>query len=418
MARNEKMEIKMKKQIDELMKSVGCDKFPERYKEIYDDAMREFESYGCELLNPDYYDKIGEKYNILVKYRDIYKKAAEEICKSKDLSAFLALLCYALKDRQHAISEGYELAPLKSPDGKPNLAYDMITGLAICSLVPYAYEKMKSMGLPDEIITSSLRLFEEGIDKYADCHNGTFGYEHLGWYQLAIEGRLFRVGRLEIEPCSSFGAKALVFENGKGEHIALADGLTLHEEGFPLGSRGYEDDLDSFEANIFETETLWKGHAFNAKGYVEREEVILAKDEWTKVLTPKDKAINLHIPSGGSFSKEVLDDTIKEIKNFMKEYFPQVDYKAFVCHSWIIDTQLEELLGQDSNIVKFGKRFQRLAMKSDGRGVFHFVFYHPSFDYDPVISELPENTRLEKAIKNHYLNNKAIYEMYGYFLAK
>ena len=408
----------MKKAIDELMKSVGCDKFPERFRNIYDDAMQDFYANGCNLTNPDYYDEIGDKYNILVKYRDVYKKAAEEVSKNEDLSAFLHLLCYALKDRQSAMHDGYELNSPKSTDGKHNLAYDMITGLAICSLVPYSYDKLKSMGLPDDVIISSMRLFEEGIDKYREKHNGAYGYDLLGWYQLAIDGRLFRVGRLEIEPCSSFGANAIVFGNSKGEQIALADDLLLHEDGFPLGSRGYEDDIGSFTAKITETKTHWKGYPFNSKGYVQKEEISLSKDEWEIVLSPKDKAINLHIPSGGSFSKEVLDDTIKEIKNFMKEYFPQVDYKAFVCHSWIIDTQLEELLGQDSNIVKFGKRFQRLAMKSDGRGVFHFVFYHPSFDYDPVISELPENTRLEKAIKNHYLNNKAIYEMYGYFLAK
>jgi hypothetical protein len=108
-----------------------------------------------------------------------------------------------------------------------------------------------------------------------------------------------------------------------------------------------------------------------------------------------------------------VDATLRETKAFLRDYFPEFSYKAFVCGSWLLDPQLETLLGRDANIVKFGKRFARLTAKSAGNGVFNFVFKKPNTDFD--IRDLPESTRLERALKEHYLNGKAIYEMYGYF---
>ena len=54
-----------------------------------------------------------------------------------------------------------------------------------------------------------------------------------------------------------------------------------------------------------------------------------------------------------------------------------------------------------------------LILCGEFNGVFNFVFKKPNNDFD--IRDLPETTRLERALKAHYLGGKAIYEMYGYF---
>ena len=53
-------------------------------------------------------------------------------------------------------------------------------------------------------------------------------------------------------------------------------------------------------------------------------------------------------------------------------------------------------------------------MKSAGQAVFYFVYQAPS---GTVLTPdaLPENTRLERAIKAHYQSGKVVYEMFGYF---
>ena len=61
---------------------------------------------------------------------------------------------------------------------------------------------------------------------------------------------------------------------------------------------------------------------------------------------------------------------------------------------------------------KFEARYRKLPSPSDGNAVFGFL-YHTKPDVD--LNTLPENTRLERAVKQHYIDGKAIYEVAGFF---
>ena len=50
--------------IDTLMSRLGCEKFPERWRSIYDDAKIMLENGENPLLNPDYYDELHEAYGV------------------------------------------------------------------------------------------------------------------------------------------------------------------------------------------------------------------------------------------------------------------------------------------------------------------------------------------------------------------
>lgn len=401
--------------IDDLMDKVNCTKFPERWREIYDDAMRGFYANGCPLTNPAYYDEIGDRYNILTKYRAVYKKAAEEVGKDEYLSAFLELLCFALKDRNNVVREIVNefVAPTVLGGGHC-LAVDMLTGLAMCSLMPYSYENLKKRNFPKETVDYVMQSYEKGVDEYRKRNDGAYGYHLLGWFQIAADGRLFRINCLEIELLPNFETNAVVFVNENGESVAFADNLQLHRSGFPLGAKNFEDAKASWTADICETPDEWKGYPFDDKGFVSKKQVSLPKGKWRKALSSGDGVINLHIPAGVAFTEEALDQSVVAARRFLKDYFPDFDYKAFVCYSWLLDSQLEMLLGENSNIVRFGKRFRKISSKSDGTDVFYFVFNKP-FGTIPEICTLPENSRLERALKKHYSEGNVIYETAGYF---
>ena len=78
-----------------------------------------------------------------------------------------------------------------------------------------------------------------------------------------------------------------------------------------------------------------------------------------------------------------------------------------------MDPQLIDLLGPDKNISRFCNRFKKITTKSSGKDVFSYVFWKPDMNF--VLEELPENTSLERAVKKHYLEGKAIYGTTGYF---
>lgn len=79
-----------------------------------------------------------------------------------------------------------------------------------------------------------------------------------------------------------------------------------------------------------------------------------------------------------------------------------------------MDPQVVEMAGSKSNLAQFSARFGKMTVKSSGENVFVFVFKQPNADF--ALENLPEYTRLERGIKQHYLAGKAIYDVFGYFL--
>ena len=405
----------MRPTLEALMQAVGCTRFPARWNEIFDTVMGDFDKNGCPLADPAHYDELQRTYGIFDKHLTVYKQAAAAVAEREDLSRFLALLAAMVADREHCKADLQELSFPYTPDDAPDIAVNMLTGLALCAALPYTAELVKQRCLPPEIAHYILNIPEAGVDFYRVRHGGVDGFNLIGWFQLAVEAHLFRIGRLEIEICAKFRGRARVFENSKGERVALADGLDLHRSGFALGSKHYEDEAGSWRAEIDENDTRWAGNPFDERGYVKQETVELPKSEWRLILAPDDPVVSLHIPGDNTpFTPAVVDATIAETRAVLAKHFPDFKYKAFACSSWLLDPQLVDLLGEEANISKFCRRFTPLTRKSAGNDVFSFIFHCPD-TANVDVAALPENTRLERALKAHYLDDKAIYEMYGYF---
>lgn len=399
--------------IESLMTAANCPAYPARWSEFFEETMQKFDEAGCKICDPDYYDALAEKYGFETKYRDAYRAAAVAIGENEPLARLLALLVRALRDRDFARADLKEFKAPTSPTGGPDLAYDMLTALALLSLVPHCHRRLTKRGLPEEMIHSVINFVDGAVYDYGRRHGGAYGCNLLDWFQRSVDGKLFRIGRLEIER-ARFSSPAKVFRNAEGDAVALADALRVHRDGFALGAKNYEDEEGSYEATVEETDTAWIGHPFREDGFVSAETVTLPKDEWTLALTRGNKIVSLHIPPTGRLDPDAVDATLEETKTFLARYFPDFEYKGFFCGSWLLDPQLEAMVGAESNIARFGRRFRRIAVPSKGSAVFNFVFLVPDRNNVDVAS-LPENTRLERALKAHYLDGKVIYEMHGYF---
>lgn len=400
--------------IDELMSDVGCTAWPNRWREIYDGVMTDYEKNGgTHLCDPGFYRDLHERYEAFPNYLEVICKAALEIGKRESLSRLLALLGASLADRENAWAD---VAAFKAPtpkEGTRDFAVDMLTGLATVSMLRYSHEKLEARNMPREIILATTTMLEAGIKEFAKRHNGAYGYHLMNWNQRAIDGTLFRIGRLEIELCR-YESRSAVFENDKGEIVALADGDTFHCDGVVLGSAGYKEDSDAFTASLVETEDAFEGHLYDSFGRCSPVPIKLQKSQWKKLLSHGDKVIALHIPVGGSLTPVEVDNTLALVKDFTAKYFPEWDYSGFICESWLLDPQLEKLLGDESNIVKFGRRFLRISVESGGQSPYYFVFMRPLDEaVDP--DTLTENTRLERALKTHYINGGFIYDLFGFF---
>lgn len=399
------------------MKQVGAEKYPERWSEIFDAAMAEYDAQGCYLADPAYFDQLQETYHCMEPNLELYKKAAAQTAEDEALGRYLTLLAMALRDKESHANDIPQVGLLKVPEGKEPLAYNMVTGLGVCSQLDAGNATMLARKVPEEWRFDCLKSAANGgVGFYQRTHDGEPGFSLLGWAQHYLNAKMFMIERLEVEFDCKFWGKATVYENAAGEQIALANDIVLHRSGFALGSKHFEDEEGSFEAFIEETEDSFVGYPYKENGYVATEKIALSKKEWKAVITNGDPVIGIHIPnrSKGPLTPEAVDKTLAAIREFAAVSFPDYPYKAFTCHSWLMDPQLNDLVGAESNIGKFTNRYRKMTGKSQGEAVFNFIFNMPNMDFK--MEDLPENTRLEKSLKEHYLSGKAIYEMFGYFM--
>ena len=84
------------------------------------------------------------------------------------------------------------------------------------------------------ITLSALRIPERCVEMHRDS-SGRPRLTNFDWYQLAYDGRLYRVGRLQLEFPLAMPNAYRLFENKSGDTVALAN-MQVHKSGIPLGS--------------------------------------------------------------------------------------------------------------------------------------------------------------------------------------
>lgn len=123
----------------------------------------------------------------------------------------------------------------------------------------------------------------------------------------------------------------------------------------------------------------------------------------------KEIVIGIHIPSDADFSPSAVDKSIKMAKKFFENYYPEFSDCEYRCHSWLLDRQLKDMLHEKSNILNFQKRFEIFDAGEIDTEFVEWLFNTQTRDY----RSLPENTSLQRNVKNHILNHGIIRSAYG-----
>ena len=135
------------------------------------------------------------------------------------------------------------------------------------------------------------------------------------------------------------------------------------------------------------------------------EAVTLSKEAYEAFVRLGDDVMGVHIPRGAKIDPESLAKSCAEARQFFAQYYPDRPPKCFYCGSWLLDPTLANYLKPTSNIITFQRNFQCWPVRSTGKEVFNFIHPQPFNSYE----ELPENTSLERMLKNRYLADDPIY---------
>jgi GNAT-like C-terminal domain len=119
---------------------------------------------------------------------------------------------------------------------------------------------------------------------------------------------------------------------------------------------------------------------------------------------PGDECLAVHIPEAGPLLPGLADESLAAAGCF---FGPRrgdgAGRRIGTCRSWLLDPQLAEYLGDDSNIVRFQRRFRLVPDTEPGDAdVMDFVFRARWVgDAGADLDALPQRTTLERAAVAH-----------------
>ena len=84
--------------------------------------------------------------------------------------------------------------------------------------------------------------------------------------------------------------------------------------------------------------------------------------EQKRTLPTGSPVINCHIQKGANISAALVNESIDQAKVFFKDCFPSIEYKAFLCYTWLLYPPMLNMLPKDSNIKQFAERFSIIGV--------------------------------------------------------
>lgn len=229
---------------------------------------------------------------------------------------------------------------------------------------------------------------------------GYYGMESHNWMVHHFAGHLIQLGRLQYE-MTRFFLPYRVFRSRSAPRrtIALAEpGTAFRSDGRHATATGGPGPESGWTAEWVEDEHTIRATPISPRGLALPTPILIEKSEWFCALCKGDPVWDLHIPAIGRMDFDECGRSLRRAVDCLPGYFPEFKAKAFTCHAWFLDIQLEEYLPDNSNIIRFIREVYLLpATGASDRGMKNRVFGSP----DAVIRSAPLDTTLRRAVAAH-----------------
>ena len=103
--------------------------------------------------------------------------------------------------------------------------------------------------------------------------------------------------------------------------------------------------------------------------------------------------LNVHIQEGADLTPARVAESLQLAEDFFARNFPQTQFQAMVCYSWLLHPGLKALLPPESKILRFAENFEVVAEAADDTQAVERIFgrrFQRKADY-------PQETRLQRA---------------------
>ena len=126
------------------------------------------------------------------------------------------------------------------------------------------------------------------------------------------------------------------------------------------------------------------------------------KSVWKLALSHKDAALGIHIPPNSEYSPEQHRKSILMALDFYRNFYPDMEFKAIACYSWLYSAQNKHLFPAGSRILEIEKCVHLCPIVSTMDETLMFIRkgsslqtrlaefraagneYHPGYMYSPL----------------------------------
>lgn len=385
----------------EIANAVGIGKYPEILEDIYA-SLPVADAPACDIA---LIDRLQQEYKIFDSYYALIRKTAQQINADRYRSTWIRVAVAYAKDRN--VTDARKV-PVPKADGTQITA--LLPLFVLLPQIPEGIASYRRRGFSEAQIQTLMMGYAGGI-RIVEAQTGMPGINWLyyHWLNLYAKAMIFNTEGLQFEIRTLPDGAIFLKNQITGQILPLMTKGQFHRSGKQVvGSAGYEDADGAFEAMFREDDANYYGHCC-AENRVDPKEKIFPKTVWKCVARPGDGCLSIHIPRNADISREKVASAIASAQKIAKEGYSECKSTAIYGSSWILDPTLATVLGPNSKITNFLEQFTKYPQKSDGKGVFGYVFPKTFTSYE----ELPENTSLQRKLKQHYLDGKFIYDFAG-----
>ena len=398
----------MKYTADEFIKALGMS-LTERLMAGFD-KLSEITEDDIYYLSDGYIRGLDERYALLGERLEFVLKYATRVRGNDVLSTLFALLRGTVIHKERLEYVAFPPVP-SDMDEERAREIEMTAFLAILAFAQKTYDFAVNSGMPPSVARDTVDCYRAYLDisKERLSREGFLASTYYSWNQRYINHSIFKIGILNYEMIEHCSSDAYLLTNGK-EYKVLMNNKEISSSGRRYGSAGCSD--VAFVATFTETDEYFEGYEVDTENaLVLEKKVTLDKKSWRVAVAPGDPILSVHIPKECKLTRENIDAAHTETLGLIGSAFPSFGAKAIYCCSWLLDGQIAKLVGEGSNIVRFQSDFIRYPTVSAGRGVYSFLFGKTGVC---EVSELPENTSLQRLVKEKYMAGGYIYEVAGF----
>jgi len=266
----------------------------------------------------------------------------------------------------------------------------LLRGLMVVDSIRRVRERHTARGVPDAITRATLERHScSTLRDYAAQH-GCLGADAWiwFWYRTVGSGDLYRIGRLEFFHETWDYDHFRVFE-----HVDTGEIVALLNANWPMTSEGHLHGT-AWISTLIESEEAIVGYPISPLGYALSNPVTLLRKSWQQVLGPGVPVLDMHIPGDEPLTLESIRTAMLQAEPFFDHFYPGPPFLAYVCDSWLFSTQIEGMLGADSNIVRWQHEGYLYPSGGGPEDFLNFTFGAASID----VNTAPRDTRLRRAV--------------------